>query len=248
MFKEERQQKILDMLEVEKRVYAKELSKIFNVSEDTIRRDLKELDAKGLIKRVYSGALRMGPPVTDFNHRTTVKVDEKNKLAKKAVTYLEEDSIILIDGSTTNLALANAFPSDFTATIITNSPPVSVALSNYRNIEIINIGGQYYKQSMINFGVNAFKNLKDMRADFYIMGIYNIDMEEGTSVPTNQEAEMKRLMTEISTEVLSMVTPDKFGTISNHIVGNVEDITYLFTTELSESSSRNYDKQNLIFV
>ncbi len=69
MLKEERHQKIVDLLNIEQKVIASDLSHRFNVSEDTIRRDLKELDGQGLLKRVHSGALRVGPPITDFSYR-----------------------------------------------------------------------------------------------------------------------------------------------------------------------------------
>lgn len=248
MIKEERKQKILDILQVEQKVIASDLSKLFNVSEDTVRRDLKELDVQGLLKRVHSGALRIGPPVTDFSYRQTVASDVKNQMAKKALPFLKEDSVIIIDGSTTNLALTQLIPQDFRATVITNSPPIAVALAQHRHIDIVNIGGAFYKQSMINIGTNAYKSLVKMRADLYIMGIYNIDIDTGTSVPTLEEAEIKALMTDISTEVLSMATNDKFGTVSNHIVGLVDDISYLITDNVSENIKKEYGRKNIIFI
>ncbi|MBP2855702.1 DeoR/GlpR transcriptional regulator, partial [Acinetobacter baumannii] len=119
MLKLERHQKILDLLNAEQKVIASDLSQRFNVSEDTIRRDLKDLDSQGLLKRVHSGALRVGPPITNFNYRETVASEQKTALAHKALPFLKEESVIIIDGSTTNLALAKEIPQDFRATIIT---------------------------------------------------------------------------------------------------------------------------------
>lgn len=147
----------------------------------------------------------------------------------KTLKYIKEESVIIIDGSTTNLELARQLPQDFHCTVITNSPPIAVALSHHKNIEVINLGGVFYKQSMINVGVVPYEQLKKMRTNLYIMGVYNIDADYGTSVPTVQEAEIKHLIGEISTEVLSMVTPDKFGTISNNLIGPVNNITYLIS-------------------
>lgn len=248
MLKEERQQKILDLLNLEQKVIASDLSQVFNVSEDTIRRDLKDLDNQGLIKRVHSGALRVGPPVTDFSFRESIEKDIKKKIATKALPFLKEESVILIDGSTTNLSLVNLIPLDFRATVITNSPPIAVALSQHRNIEVINLGGLFYKQSMINVGVDTYRALINMRADLYVMGIYNIDIDVGSSVPTLQEAQIKKLMSEISTEVLSMITTDKFGTISNHIVGSVEDISYLISDDIPEKIRKEYNKKNVLLI
>ncbi|MCK3657924.1 DeoR family transcriptional regulator [Pasteurellaceae bacterium Pebbles2] len=248
MLKEERKQKILDILQLERKVIASDLSRLFDVSEDTIRRDLKELDTLGLIKRVHSGALLLGPPITDFSYRQTVSPETKIKIAKKALPFLKEGSVIIIDGGTTNLALANIIPIDFKATIITNSPPIAIELSQHKNIEIINIGGMLYKQSMINIGVGAYKALEKMRADLYIMGIYNIDIDKGSSVPTLEEAEIKQIMSDISTEILAMVTNDKFDTISNHIVGQVDEISYLVSDQVPEKIKKEYCKKNIFFL
>lgn len=248
MLKEERHQKIVDLLNIEQKVIASDLSQRFNVSEDTIRRDLKELDGQGLLKRVHSGALRVGPPITDFNYRETVASERKKELAQKALPFLKEDSVIIIDGSTTNLALAKEIPQYFRATIITNSPPIAIELAQHPNIEIINIGGVFYKQSMINIGVQAYKQLRNIRADLYIMGIYNLDIDAGTSVPTTQESEIKREMIRISTEVLGMITNDKFGTISNHIVGPVDDLTYLISEEIPDKVRKEYNKQKIVLI
>ncbi len=248
MLKEERKQKILDLLQLERKVIASDLSRLFDVSEDTIRRDLKELDTLGLIKRVHSGALLVGPPITDFSYRQTVAPEAKAAMAKKALPFLKEESVIVIDGGTTNLTLASIIPQDFRATVITNSPPVAIELSQHKNIEIINIGGVFYKQSMVNIGANAYKALEKMRADLYIMGVYNIDIERGSSVPTLEEAEIKHLMSDISTEILAMVTNDKFGTVSNHIVGKADEISYLISEQASDQVKKEYGRKNIIFI
>ncbi len=174
------------------------------------------------------------PPVTDFSFREKVLNEKKDLLAEKAISFLKEDTVIIIDGSTTNLAFVKRIPKDFRATIITNSPPLAVALSQHRNIEVISLGGILYKRSMINLGVGTYKELDSMRADLYIMGIYNIDVEAGTSVPTKQEAEIKSKMISASTEVLSMITNDKFGTISKQIVGPIDDISFLISENVPD--------------
>lgn len=248
MLKEERQQKIIDILNVEQKVIASDLSQRFNVSEDTIRRDLKDLDAQGSLKRVHSGALRVGPPITDFTYRENEHNDRKKELARKALPFIKEDSVIIIDGSTTNLALVKEIPVDFRATIITNSPPIAVELAQRPNVDVINLGGVFYKQSMVNLGVEPYKALQKIRADLYIMGIYNIDIEAGTSVPTTQEAEIKDQMTHVSTEVLGMITNDKFGTISNAIVGPVDDLSFLISENIPEKIRKEYSKKKLLLI
>lgn len=248
MLKEERQKKILEILAVEQKVIASDLSQRLSVSEDTIRRDLRELDTQHLLKRVHSGAINVGPPVTDFSYRQNLNTDKKKNLASKALPFLKENSVIIIDGSTTNLSLVQSIPTDFKATIITNSPPIAMELANFKNIDVINIGGQFYKQSMINVGVQTYKELEHLRADLYIMGIYNVDLENGTSVPTVPEAEIKRQMCKISSEVLGMITNDKFETVSNAIVGPVEDLSVLISENIPSKIKRAYNQKNIILI
>ena len=231
MLKEERQKKILEILAVEQKVIASDLSQRLSVSEDTIRRDLRELDTQHLLKRVHSGAINVGPPVTDFSYRQNLNTDKKKNLASKALPFLKENSVIIIDGSTTNLSLVQSIPT-----------------ANFKNIDVINIGGQFYKQSMINVGVQTYKELEHLRADLYIMGIYNVDLENGTSVPTVPEAEIKRQMCKISSEVLGMITNDKFETVSNAIVGPVEDLSVLISENIPSKIKRAYNQKNIILI
>lgn len=248
MIKEERQKKILSILEEEEKVIATDLSKRFNVSEDTIRRDLNELNNKRLLRRVHSGALRVGPAITNFTYRQTLDTDIKQHLARKAISFLKERSVIIIDGSTTNLELVKMIPSDFSCTVITNSPPIAMALVNHKNIETINLGGFFFQESMVNVGSETITSLDKIRADLYIMGLHNINADAGASVPTLQEAQVKSKMVDISTEVLSLVTANKFGTVSNYIVCSAAEITYIVTDRLSDKIKEEYQSKNLQFI
>ncbi|WP_410514079.1 DeoR/GlpR family DNA-binding transcription regulator [Paenibacillus sp. BR2-3] len=248
MLKEERQQEILEILNAEHKVIASDLSKRLGVSEDTIRRDLKELDIQGLVKRVHSGALRLGPPVEDFSTRQNISSEVKINLALKALEYIKDDMVLLIDGGTTNLHLVNQMPLTLNATIITNSPPIAMALSNHKNIEVIMIGGTLFKESMVNLGIDTVETLNTMRADLYIMGIYKIDPHIGISVPSITEALVKRKMVSISTEVLGMVTSNKLDTISNHIVCPSNHLTYLITEHVHPEIKGLYANQGIIVM
>ncbi|KXS47713.1 DeoR/GlpR family DNA-binding transcription regulator [Halanaerobium kushneri] len=248
MLKEERQQKILEILNAEQKVITSDLSERLSVSEDTIRRDLKELDNQGLIKRVYSGALRKGPPVVDFFSRQNIASDIKTKLAQKALRFIEDGQVLLIDGSTTNLHLVNQLPLSLKATIITNSPPISMALSNHKDVEVIMLGGILFKQSMINLGIQTVESLNTMVADLYIMGIYNIDAEMGISVPTLSECLVKRKMVEVSTEKIGLVTKDKLGTVSSQIICPSEELTYMITEDIDSDIKNLYQEKNIVVV
>ncbi|SFJ71732.1 DeoR/GlpR family DNA-binding transcription regulator [Thermoflavimicrobium dichotomicum] len=248
MLKEERQQKILQILNDELKVITSDLSKRLSVSEDTIRRDLKELDNQGLIKRVHSGALRIGPPVVDFSTRQNISNEIKINLAKKALDFIKDDMVLLIDGGTTNLHLVNQLPLSLKATVITNCPHIAIALSNHKDIDVIMLGGTLFKQSMVNLGIDTVETLNTMRADLYIMGIYKIDPHIGISVPSLTEALVKRKMASISTEILGMATSDKLNTVSNHIVCPSNKLTYLITEHVKTDVKTLYLNQGITVV
>lgn len=245
MLKEERQQRILNILNEEQKVIAKDLSARLNVSEDTIRRDLKELDTQGSLKRVHSGALRVGPPVVDFSVRQSISYETKLRLANTVLDLIKEEMVLLIDGGTTNLYMVNQIPLSFKATVITNSPPIAMALSAHENIEVIMLGGTLFKQSMVNLGADTIHALKNFRVDLYIMGIYKVDIHSGISVPSLAEALVKREMALIATEVLGMATSDKLNTISNCIVSPAKELTYLVTEEMPEAIKALYEQEGI---
>lgn len=240
MLKGERHQLLVEIINNEKKVLAKELAVRLEVSEETIRRDLRELDRNGLIRRIHSGAIRLGPPETLFEYRKNQNNREKRLIAEKAVELIHENSVILIDGGTTNLEFVKTLPQDFHATIITNSPPIIMELELYKNMEVIILGGTLNKKYMVSMGLELPEKISKLRADYYIMGVYNIDAVVGLSVPTLDEATLKKYMADVSSETISLVTSDKLDTISNHVIAPITMLDTLITT--SNDTQKYSDK------
>lgn len=245
MLKRERQRLILEELSVKKKVLAADLSKQFHCSEDTIRRDLRELDHQGLLRRIHSGAISLGPAVTTFEQRLSVNTDQKQSLVQKTLPLLTEDSILLIDGGTTNLELVKALPEDFSATIITNSPYITIEAIKRKNIETIVLGGIMAKRAAVSLGVEALEALDTLRIDTYVMGIYNLDPEKGMTVHSQQESQVKRKMTEVSDEVIGMASADKLGVYSNYICCAAEAINVLVTDSKDDAMLEKLEKKQI---
>ncbi|MEO1769412.1 MULTISPECIES: DeoR/GlpR family DNA-binding transcription regulator [Enterococcus] len=245
MLKRERQRLILEELNVKKKVLASDLSEQFHCSEDTIRRDFRELDQQGLLRRIHSGAISLGPAVTTFEQRLGVNMDQKQALVQRTLPLLTEDSILMIDGGTTNLELVKALPEDFSATIITNSPYITIEAIKRKNIETIVLGGIMAKRAAVSLGVEALEVLDTLRIDTYVMGIYNLDPEKGMTVHSQQEAQVKRKMTEVSDEVIGMASADKLGVYSNYICCKPEAVNILVTDSKDEILLKNLEKKHL---
>lgn len=240
MLKEERQNKIIKLLSKDHKVISSDLKELFNVSEDTIRRDLSELEDQGKLKRVHKGALRIGPAITDFEYRTNIDIEEKQDLALKALPFLREDTLILVDGGTTNHRLISNLPIDFRCDIVTNSFPIAHALNGHKNIKVRVLGGNYDKRTMNNFGYQTIRELEYFKPDLYVMGVHNINIEDGATINTYEESEVKRKMSEISDSILCMVLESKLETLSSFKHTDLDKIQYLITSSKNKELINNY--------
>src|SRR5690348_9298540 len=137
-----RKQLLLDRLRRDGRIVAKEISAELGLSEDTIRRDLREMATDGLLQRVHGGALPASPTIADLTARRGMATDEKRRLAAKASTLVAAGQRVFIDGGTTNLELVRKLPLDLALTVVTHSPTIAAALEHHRTIEVILIGGR----------------------------------------------------------------------------------------------------------
>lgn len=220
---------ILQILETKNQVSSVELSKNFGVSEDTIRRDLNELDSRKLLKKVHGGALRIGPKeMTFFYERKDDKIEEKRELAKQAISLIEKDSLILVDGGTTNLELIKLIPRYLSLTILTNSVPILSLKEFFPNIDFIMLPGTFLYKSQVCIGTYTIKALEGFNPDLYIMGVFNYSKKFGFSSAIYEEAITTQKMVEVSRKTLAMVTKDKLDTVSKYISVKSQEIDYLF--------------------
>jgi DeoR/GlpR family transcriptional regulator of sugar metabolism len=241
MLTAERRQEILGRLERDGKVVASELVDELGVSEDTVRRDLRELAADGLVQRVHGGALAPTLPMPSFAQRLQVSREAKGHLAEAALPLLEGANVLLLDGGTTALELARRLPADRACTVLTNAPPVAAALAAHPRAEVVLIGGRLLKESQTTVGAAALDALRHVRADACVLGICSLHPELGVMATDHDEAHVKRAMVEVSGEVIALATADKLHTASPWVVAAVTDVTHLVTdadAELTEPFAR----------
>lgn len=128
MLTTQRKQLILEKLEAEGQVQSKALSTLFAVSEDTIRRDLRELAAEGRLQRVHGGALPSSSAIAPFAERKSVKMDAKKNVARKGAQLISDGQVVIIDGGTTTSELITFLPPDLKITVVTHSPGIALGL------------------------------------------------------------------------------------------------------------------------
>jgi DeoR/GlpR family transcriptional regulator of sugar metabolism len=220
---------ILSRLERDGKVVASELVAALGVSEDTVRRDLRELASGGLVQRVHGGALPPPPAATSFTQRLSVAPEAKAHLAEAALPLLEGASVIILDGGTTALELARRLPPDRECTVLTNSPPVAAALATHPRAEVVLIGGRLLKEAQVTVGAAAVDALRQVRADACVLGVCSLHPELGVSCTDHDEAHVKRAMVAASAEVIALATADKLRTAGPWVVAPVADVTHLVT-------------------
>lgn len=216
MLLRERQGIISAKLQTNGRVLAAELASEFGVSEDTIRRDLREMAAAGLCERVYGGALPVAPAGGSLKHRMSVAFERKQSLAQAAVAQIEAGSTVFFDAGSTNLAIATALPLDLPLTAATNAPAIAAALLDKSSINVILIGGQIDRQVGGSLGAKALRDMEQLSPDLCVLGACGVDLEAGVTTFGFEDAEFKRYAASKSRRILVAATSEKFGTAAPH--------------------------------
>lgn len=236
MLTEQRRHLLLDRLKRDGRLVARDLSEELGLSEDTLRRDLRDLAAAGLLTRVHGGALPASPTVANLDRRRTMAIDEKRRLARAAAPLIERGQTIFIDGGTTNLELVRALAVDLNATVITHSPLIAAALEMHERVELILIGGTILRHSMVATGATALDAIARLRADVFFLGLTALHPQEGATTGNYEEAAIKRTIASRSGEVVTLATAEKLGAVSPHQIGPASVITTLVIAKEADVS------------
>jgi len=229
MLKEERQQQILESLRQDGKVLASELSQRLQISEDTVRRDLRELGDSGLLLRVHGGALPRSPAMAPYATRRAQSPAAKAAIAAAAARLVRPGQVVILDGGTTTLQVAAHLPRDLVATVITNSPPIAVALADHPCVEVILTGGRLLKTSLVTVGTATVETLRGIRADILFLGVCSLHPDVGISTTDLEEAYIKRAMIASAAEVVALAAAEKLGTAAPYVVGPLAQLTHLVT-------------------
>lgn len=237
MLTSQRKQLILDKLGAEGQVQSKALSMLFDVSEDTIRRDLRELAAEGRLQRVHGGALPSSSAIAPFAERQSVKMDAKKRVARKGVQLISSGQVVIVDGGTTTSELITFFPPDLHITVVTHSPSIALRLVDHPSIEVILIGGRLYKHSIVAVGAAAIEGIENIHADLFFMGVTGIHPEAGLTTGDFEEACIKRAFSGRAAETVVLASPEKVNTASSFVIGDVSSVN---TIVVEDNTDRDW--------
>lgn len=241
MLREERLQIILKMLETNQRVSSVQLAEILNVSDDTIRRDLNELDENGLLRKVHGGAIPKSSSPYKLTERINLSHEEKIVLAQKAQQFFKDGQVIILDNGSTNMEVARLMSPDLKATVFTTSIPIAQILCEHPNIELFMLGGRVFKDAQNTYGTEVIELLSKIRADIFLMGVCSIHPQIGVTNIEWGESSVKRKMVDVSAKTIALVTADKLNTAENYVVCSYQQIDVMLTDDtILESQLLDY--------
>jgi len=221
MLSSQRKQQILTILADDQQVMSSELSQRFNVSEDSIRRDLRELASEGLLQRVHGGALPVSAAIAPFETRKNVQISSKRLIAQKAVQLIQPGQVVIIDGGTTTAEMVQLLPKELAFTVVTHSPSIAVALVDFPLVEVIMIGGQLYRHSVVAVGSAVLEAIARINADLFFMGVTGVHKTAGLTTGNYEEAGVKRALAARAAETVVMVSKEKLNSASAFAIGDL---------------------------
>ena len=229
MLSSQRKSEILDRVSRTGTVVGAELAEEWNVSEDTIRRDLRELAAQGAIQRVHGGAVRVSPAAADYATRTNVATDAKVAVARAAVVLIEPGQTVFLDGGTTTREMCRAFPDALAATVVTHSPTVAVELVDKPSIDVLLIGGTLHRHSLVSVGAVALEYINAVAVDTFFLGVSGVHPEQGLTTGDAEEAAIKRAISRRASDTYVLASSEKIGAALPHRVVEVGDVVGAIT-------------------
>jgi DeoR family transcriptional regulator, aga operon transcriptional repressor len=240
-----RRAKILEELEAHGQVTVSDLSKIYKISEVTIRNDLSHLEKQNMLIRARGGAIkmkyfRMGiePPISDKQKEFLKK---KQGIAKAALNYIEDGDTIILDSGTTTTEIAKNLGQFKNLTVITNALNIAIILSEYEGINIFMPGGVLRKKSLSLVGVLADENFGKFYCDKLFLGVDGFDTIHGLSTPNTEEAHLNQIMLSKAKKVIVVADSIKFLRRRFAFISPISSINVVIT----DSGIREEDKNRL---
>ncbi len=230
MLPQDRQNEIMKQLRKFRTIKISDISRDLNVTRETIRKDLYEMEERGLIRKVHGGAiLNKAKFETKYITRKSTNEIEKRSIAKRAADLVEDGDTIYVDYGTTALFFAQEILSKKDLTILTNSLPIANELVDYSEFEVIIIGGNVRKNEKSLFGPIAYRNIEKLYVDKGFFGIGSIEISAGYTNVHMGEAEVSRLMMNNSQKTIMMADYTKFKSIAMNQVASIEEVDVLVT-------------------
>ncbi len=240
MLAEERRTKILALLHAKGVVTVAELAQDCNVANETIRRDLDVLDRQGLLKRIHGGAqLIQNDLEIPFDIRKQTNVDEKRRIAKKAVRFVSPGDTLFLDISSTALFFAKELSGLQNITVITNSVRIAHEFINKKELTFISTGGILRPNSYSLVGPLTNNAVRNYRADIFFTSCRGFSLRHGVSDSNELENEVKKTMLSRSAKLYLLMDHTKINKVGLTQFATINDIHAIISDDkISEGDAQ----------
>ena len=247
-FPHERQQEIYLIALRDGNVNVSDLAKQFDVTTETIRRDLSELQAQGFLRRVHGGAV----PVERHRHEPKIEArgalqgEEKHSIAIAALGQIPSHGSVIIDSGSTAHRLAEVFPATTTVQVVTNSLTTALALARRGVEQITVLGGTVRTNTFAMVDASVHEQVQRLRVDVLFMSCDGLSLERGLTTPYREEALVKRAMIDSARWVVALVDYSKFGNDQINAFAGFEDIDVLITdSRVTDVEMRHLEERGI---
>lgn len=242
----ERKNKIIEILQDEKKVVVTDLSKRFDVSEETIRRDLDKLEKEGCIVKAYGGAVLNDSQLLElpFNVRKKANIDSKQKIAQIIAEKIHDGDRIILDASTTALFILRHIKNRKNITIVTNSVEILVEAAEISGWQVYSTGGRLQEDSLALVGPSADKSLQSYHADKAVISCKGIDLNGGITDSSEMHAVTKGNMLDCANLKIVAVDYSKFNRVAFTKVADVKKADMIITDRAPGEEWKSYCEEN----
>lgn len=228
---DDRRNKILELINRNGKVKVIELSKLFGISEVTIRNDLSELENAGILERIHGGAISTNKAYYNMSlhDRMRTNEDEKRNIAFEVASLITDGDTVIINSGTTTLFAVQELKNIKNLTLLTNSLPIAQEASNYNNIHVIMLGGDINPQYKFTYGDDTLNQLKKYKADKLILAADGVSAMEGVTTYHHLEAEVNRQMIVRVNKTIIVADYTKIGRASFAKIDSLDNVDILIT-------------------
>ncbi|MGV3508517.1 MAG: DeoR/GlpR family DNA-binding transcription regulator, partial [Sphingobacteriaceae bacterium] len=228
MLREERQSYILNQVTLHNKVRTTDICAALNVSLDTVRRDLTELEKEGKLEKVHGGAISTSFHYP-FQQLEVYARDKKQAIAQKALHLIKDGMVVLFGGGTVMLELARVIPENLRGTIFTVSPLVALEIAQRSTVEVLLIAGRLARNSYICTGSSVVRQLSEIQADLCFLGTNGLTLKEGITDHDWEVVQVKKSMIQSAKKTAILTISEKLDTVHKLQVCNLNSIDYLIT-------------------
>ena len=229
MLAAERRDLLVARLRRDGKLIARDLAVELGLSEDSVRRDLRELAAAGLCQRVYGGALPVSPALGSHANRSEIARESKRRIGSRAAELVTPGTTAILDAGTTALAVVGALRPDLSARIITHSATTAVALADHQGVDVFMLGGRLHKRSVSALGAAAAEAARAVSADLALLVLAGVHPEAGLTAGEAEEAALRRILIGRAADTYVLASIEKLGTVCPYKVTGLSEVAGIIT-------------------